>query len=315
MSSAEATVEGGEVLQLPSARSTDARPRVKPKLYHFPTSLGSQQARLVLAERQLEWEGEIVNTGPADEHYEPAYARLNPLLDVPTLALGDTVVTGTVEIAKYLCEHFEGPRLLPEDPEEREEIERWVALQAQFPMDKLGFARTKGVVRWILRWNLHRERKKLRKHARRNPDLRELYEAKEAELAELDQIIRDRKAMNALVDEVEVLLDEIEDTLEQREWLAGSRYSLADLMWTAVIARLEHIGFARSLADHRRPRVARWYARIRERPSWGAMIRRLSAMQALRFYGPAVAKGFLLFWVLKWALVIGLGWLIAHLSS
>jgi hypothetical protein len=55
--------------------------------------------------------------------------------------------------------------------------------------------------------------------------------------------------------------------------------------------------------------------RLRERPSWGAMIRRLTATQVIRFYGPAALKAFLIFWVLKWALVGGGLWLLKHLIS
>jgi hypothetical protein len=44
------------------------------------------------------------------------------------------------------------------------------------------------------------------------------------------------------------------------------------------------------------------------------MQRRISFGQALRFYGPAVAKTFLLAWAIKWAIVLGIGWLVAQLG-
>jgi hypothetical protein len=45
------------------------------------------------------------------------------------------------------------------------------------------------------------------------------------------------------------------------------------------------------------------------------MIRRLTAWQITRFYGPAALKAFLIFWVLKWTLVGGGLWLLKHLIS
>jgi glutathione S-transferase len=321
LSSVEAPAEGGEIVHLPSpaersgpqaAAEGEAAP--KPTLYHFPISLPSQQVRLALAEKHLEWEGQVVNTGPALEHLEPWYAKLNPRLDVPTLEVGGTLITDPVEILTFLDARYHGPSLIPRDPEERVEVMRWVEIQAEFPMRELGYARTKGMVRWFQRWSIRQMRRRLRKLIRKNPDLRGVYEAKLAELDGLERGIGHRVAMGELVDEVEVLLDEIEDTLEDRKWLACGRYTLADLAWTAVLAKLEQIGFARSLSSHRRPNIARWYGRLRERPSWDAMIRRLSASQGLRFYGPAVAKTFAVAWLIKWMIVFGVGWLIANLG-
>ena len=329
LSSAEANTgtasesEGGQVVVLPSAAERGAGcpapralPNAKPTVYHFPISLPSQQVRLALAEKQVAWTSKIVNIGPANEHLEPWYAELNPALEVPTLKLDETVVTGATSIVNYIEQHFEGPSLLPSTPEERAEVTYWVELQDSFPMRELSYARSQGLTRWFQRWSMRQERGRLRRLIRRVvPQLRPVYEDKLHAIETLERGLRDRAAVQELEDEVEVLLDEIELTLEQRPWLAGERYSLADLMWTAVIARLEQIGFARSIASRRRPELAAWYGRVRERPSWKSMIRRLSVGQMLRIYGPAVAKTFLLVWVLKWIVVLGIGWLIAHLSG
>ena len=317
---AEARDTEGQVLVLPSVNAQEgagAHPSAasKPTLYHFPISLRSQQVRLALAEKQLAWTSEIVNIGPAHQNFEPAYAELNPELEVPTLTHDDRVVTGAVQIFAYIDQHFEGPSLLPSEPEARAEVMRWVELQDRFPMRELGYVRSKGMMRWFERWSLRQQKSKLRRLAAKHPQLRAIYESKLEEIETLERGLRHRIAIQEIVDEVEVLLDEIELTLEQRPWLAGERYTLADLTWTAVLATLEQIGFARSMARHRRPQTADWYERVRERASWGAMIRRLSVGQALRFYGPAVAKTFVLMWVLKWAIVLGIGWLVAHFSG
>lgn len=322
LSNAEAIDTGAEVvpLVLPSGAASasesgaksELAPRTRPTLYHFPVSLPSQQVRLALAEKHVEWDGRIVNTGPANEHLEPWYAKLNPRLDVPTLEVAGEVLTNPVDIVVHIDEHFHGPALIPKDPEQRAEVLRWIEIQADFPLRELVYARTKGMLRWFQRWSMSLTRRRLRKLIRKQPHLREVYEAKQRDLEALEKGVRHRVAMTELVDDVELLLDEIEQSLEQHKWLAGECYTLADTVWTAVLSRLEQIGFARSLRSHRRPHVADWYARLRERPSWDAMIRRLSFSQAARFYGPAVAKTFVLAWVLKWAIVLGIGWLVAH---
>jgi tetrachloro-p-hydroquinone reductive dehalogenase len=317
LSGAEAKVEGAEVVRLPSAvehASLGPGPAgAKPTLYHFPISLTSQQVRLALAEKHVDWISQIVNIGPAHENLEPWYANLNPALEVPTLEFRGTIVAKTVDIVRFIDEHFHGPALMPNDAAERAEVMRWIEIQDEFPMRELGYARTKGMVRWFQHWSMRQMRRRLRRLIRKNPMLRGVYEAKLAEIEHLERSVRHRAGMTELVDDVELLLDEIEETLQDdRQWLTGPRYTLADLMWTAVLSKLEQIGFARSLGAHRRPKLAEWYARLRERPSWDAMVRHISATQALRFYGPAVAKTFVVAWVLKWAIVLGIGWLVAN---
>jgi glutathione S-transferase len=328
-SSDESASAGAAVLSLPSAHAnsptdrttaTDRVPSAKVTLYHFPTSLYCQEVRLALAEKGVEWEGVTVNIGPSHEHFAPWYAKVNPRLVVPTLEVDGTIVTDAHEIVRFIDARFEGPALLPEldsgsGPGSRAEVLAWMQREADLPMRELGYARTKGLTRWLQRWSLRQRRKQLGKLRKRNPELDDIYAGKLAEIEALEAAVADRVAMNALVDRVEIILDELEATLSERRWLAGDDYSLADLVWTAVIAKLEHIGFARSLSERRRPRVHEWYTRLRERPSWGAMIRRLSPWDVARFYGPAAIRAFLIFWVLKWALVGGgvylIRWLIA----
>lgn len=315
-SQAATTIDvGADLLHLPTAegwpRPTKGRPG-KATLYHFPTSLYSQQVRLALAEKGVEWDGKTINIGPAHEHLEPWYAKINPRLVVPTLAVDGTIVTNTTQIIQYIDDHFHGPALMPADPQAASRALTWMEREAALPMRELGYARTKGITRWAQRWSLRQRRKQLQKLRTRNPELEPVYAAKLEDLAALEQAIASRAAMSELVDQVEILLDELEVTLGEHEWVAGPDYSLADLVWTAVLAKLEHIGFARSLREHRRPRVHHWYTRLRERPSWGSMIRRLTPMEVARFYGPAAVRGFLIFWVLKWALVGGSLWLLKH---
>jgi glutathione S-transferase len=310
--------EGADVVPLHGhelAPRVAADPASKVTLYHFPISLYSQQVRLALAEKGVAWEGKIVNIGPAHEHFDPWYAKINPRLVVPTLEVDGTIVTDATHIVQYIDSHFDGPALMPEDPEARAEALAWMQRESQLQMRELGYVRSKGLTRWLQRRGIRQRRKQLLKLRKRYPELDDVYAAKIDELTALEQTLDDRRATTELVDSIEILLDDLETTLAERKWLAGEHYSLADLVWTAVIARLEHIGFARSLSQHRRPHVNRWYMQLRERPSWNAMIRHLTAVQVMRYYGPAALKAFLIFWVLKWALVGGGLWLLKHLLS
>jgi glutathione S-transferase len=314
----ESSDGAGRILRL--ARDDDpADPPTQPegarevRLYHFPTSLCSQKVRLVLAEKGVVWQSTMVNIGPAHEQLQPWYARLNPRLVVPTLVVDDEVITDSRQIVEAIDTRFPGSILVPEHL--RDEVVRWVDLQDRLPMRELELTQAKGLVRWLRRWSLGQKRKRVRKLMKRHPELAAIYRDKLEEIERLDRVITQPDKARELVDEFDVLLDGLERHLADQPWLAGDQYTLADAVWTPVIARLEHVGFARIMAAHRHPNIAAWYARLRERPSWDAMIRRLTVGQALRFYGPAVLKTFLLVWVLKWAVVIGLGWAVAQIGG
>jgi len=53
-------------------------------LYHGATSVCAAKARLVLADKNLAWDGELLDLQRGDQH-KPEYRKLNPNSVVPTL--------------------------------------------------------------------------------------------------------------------------------------------------------------------------------------------------------------------------------------
>ena len=74
-------------------------------LYHFPASLNSQKVLLTLAEKGLSWDSQVVNLA-LGKQYNPEYIRINPNASVPTLVIGDTVLTDSYDIVDYLYQHY-----------------------------------------------------------------------------------------------------------------------------------------------------------------------------------------------------------------
>jgi glutathione S-transferase len=64
----------------------------------------------------------------------------------------------------------------------------------------------------------------------------------------------------------EKLLDRIEAAMQHGAYIAGSAWSLADAAATPYVWRLDKLKLARLW--ERRPGVAAWYQRIRQRPSF-----------------------------------------------
>ena len=69
---------------------------------------------------------------------------------------------------------------------------------------------------------------------------------------------------------IRTLLGDFESNLVERDWLAGSCYSLADIAFTSYFYRLQLMSFDRMWADL--PRVSNWYDRLVGRESMAAVV-------------------------------------------
>ena len=59
----------------------------------------------------------------------------------------------------------------------------------------------------------------------------------------------------------------MDDALQDGPWLLGEMYTLADVIVAPLIDRMDDLGLSDLWADY--PRMADWYARIRDRPAFG----------------------------------------------
>ena len=94
-------------------------------LYHGATSVCAAKVRLVLAEKTLPWEGEVLDLQRGDQH-RPDYRKLNPNSVVPTLVHDGRVVIESTLIIEYLDEAFADPPLMPADPYQRAIARLWM---------------------------------------------------------------------------------------------------------------------------------------------------------------------------------------------
>lgn len=96
------------------------------KLFMTPTSPYARKVRIMLAEKHIECEVEVVPSLAAPDSPVPAH---NPLGKVPTLVLDDeTSLYDSVVIVDYLDHKTPVARLIPQDNTQRAIIRRWEAL-------------------------------------------------------------------------------------------------------------------------------------------------------------------------------------------
>ena len=83
-------------------------------LYHYPDCPYSQKVRVVMAEKELEYERVLVDLRK-NEQRAPEFLKLNPYGKVPVLIDEDTVIYDSTVINEYLEEEYPAPNLMPED--------------------------------------------------------------------------------------------------------------------------------------------------------------------------------------------------------
>jgi glutathione S-transferase len=233
-------------------------------LYHGSTSVCSIKVRVTLAEKELEWDNELLDLMRGDQH-RPEYARINPNQVVPTLVHDGKIVIESTLIIEYLDEAFPAPPLMPADPHRRALARLWMKKIDDYlhaACSTVTFATA--------------NRKALR---RLSP------EALEARLQRMpDPVYRERQRLAivhgldaphvaAAVRQYDRYIGEMETALCDAPFLAGDGYSLADAAATPYVNRAEMIGMDVLWTDHR-PHVAAWLARVRERPSFAAAVLR-----------------------------------------
>jgi glutathione S-transferase len=239
------------------------------KLYHFPASLCSQKVRLTLEEKGVEWTSHVVDIGPTMENYEPWYMRINPNGVVPTLDHDGHIVCDSARIVRYIDEQFEGHKLEPTDPDTHRAVEAWIDLQDHYPMREFSYGNTGGVLGLVMRrLALPKRRRVLERRKSEDPELADRYQARLDDLSEWTETITKSETMAALVSRMDDMLDRLQDRLADHEWLAGDAYTLADVVWTVLLARLKMLGFNDRFEGEARPAIAAYYARMKARPSF-----------------------------------------------
>ena len=232
-------------------------------LYHYPMSLCSQKVRLCLAELGLSYVPRAVDIGFGVENFEPWYIRLNPAGVVPTLCDGERIVTNSAQILRYLAMRTgEG---LPSDARQRAAAEHWLTVADAIPLHAISYSRGA-----IPRGDelLEKRLERIVELRESNRDLKEIYDALYERVSGLRNTAILYKDSGKAVEELNAKLDDLDEALSQSVFVAGTSYSIADMIWTVTLARIDMLGLHEQLASHER--VVSYYDRVTERPSFAA---------------------------------------------
>ncbi len=204
-------------------------------LYHFWLCPFSRKVRIALAEKNLEVDLQVEKVSER----RPEFLALNPAGDVPVLveeADESTVLADSAAICEYLEEAYpDRPALIAGSPDERAEIRRLVAwfdhkFNREVTENLVGEKLTKRYLGWGY------------PHA---------------------------PAIRAGLQNIHYHLDYIAWLAERRTWLAGDKFSLADVAAGAHLSAVDYLG-AVPWDEH--PEARLWYSRIKSRPSFRGIL-------------------------------------------
>lgn len=85
------------------------------KLYDYPDCPFAQKVRVVLAEKELEYETVFVDLRTGEHRQNAEFLKLNPYGKVPVLVDDEVIVYDSTMINEYLEDEYPHPGLMPED--------------------------------------------------------------------------------------------------------------------------------------------------------------------------------------------------------
>jgi glutathione S-transferase len=227
------------------------------RLYHAWASTCSQKVRLALAEKDLAYEGVVLNLRRF-EQLAPDFLALNPDGVVPVLVHDGFVVRESTIINDYIEDAFPERPLRPADARGRARVAAWNRFVDDVPTMAIKKPSYQKNLRPMLQTLSEAE---IDDAARRmpNPENARRWRAAArdgipaAELAAADAELRN-------------MLARMQETLARETWLAGDAYSLADVNIAPFVHRLA--SFPDYDLGREWPAVAGWYARLQARPAF-----------------------------------------------
>lgn len=202
------------------------------KLYHFPLSPFSRKIRILMKEKDLDFDLVVENFWERRKEF----LAMNPSCQVPLLVEGDkNFFSDSTAISEYLEEKYPEKSLLGKDIVEKAEVRRicgWFNNKFYYEVTK------------------HILDEKVFKHYRKQ--------------GEPDSI-----AIRAAKTNISYHLDYISFLTRKRKWLAGEKFSLADITAAAQLSVIDYMG---DVPWEQSPHVKEWYSVIKSRPSFRPLL-------------------------------------------
>jgi glutathione S-transferase len=227
-------------------------------LHHAWRSSASRRVRLCLEEKGLAYEGHVVDLAKM-EHHSPEYLKINPNGVIPALIHDGRPLYESGTICEYLDEVFPEPPLAPDNAYDRAAMRNWIRHVDERIHNLIIFNWRHDLQKVAEKWT----DEELAAHLKKIPSK----ERRESWLRVARRPYTEEERAGARAKLVE-LLDRMEATLRQTAWLAGARYTIADIAVVPFVKRIEEEIAPDQMTAKHHPRVADWWAKIQARPAF-----------------------------------------------
>lgn len=230
------------------------------EVYYYDDSICAEKVLMTLAEKGVDdWVRHHIHLFE-HEQFDPEYVKINPKAQVPTIIHNGKIIRESSIICDYLDDLYPDPAMKPSDRAEIAQMREWVKEVDEFAFEAVASLSFTAVFRDRLL-------------AMSDQDRAEYWAGQTL----LDRTIRQQScvhegvnspyAIRALV-AWERLFEKIEETLaDGRSWLMGDLFSLAEINFAPMLARVGSMEILGLWLDER-PLTSAWWRRIQDRPSF-----------------------------------------------
>ena len=238
-------------------------------LYHHPLSVCSMKVRLALEEKGLAWSGRIMDIVQKQEQLDPWYLELNSKGVIPTLQCsnGSTqVVTNSVDIIQFVAELPEGSSLIPQQEEKIQLMNTLIDMADNIDLQILSYARHPSMVKSESVLDARIQKSKLM--GEKHPELKDRYQECASRSERMKTFRVSAEHVQGIENKALEALSFVEDQLQDAEFLVGETYTLADVIWTVILSRLELLDYKEWIDGEKFPLVSDYYRRVKQRGSF-----------------------------------------------
>ena len=230
------------------------------ELYYFENSICSERALMAFAEKSVtDWVPHHIHLFE-HQQFDPEYLKLNPKAQVPTLVHDGEIIRESSLIADYLDDLYPHPPLKPTKVSEVAQMREWIKESDEAGYE--GVASLSFVI--VFRAKLMAMSETARESYWAGQTVLERTQRQQSCVFEG---LNSSYALRAIATWERVFSKLNETMSDDRSWIMGEQFTLADLNLAPFVARLDGLKLVKPwLAEY--PHAQKWWSAVKKRPSY-----------------------------------------------